>query len=132
MDEADRPDQRASARYRLGGDVRLRLYPMRAEGDVCEVEAELLDAGRGGLRARAAGPELPLGALADLEIGDASEPEASTLSLVRWTEPGGMVGLEFFYATEEDRVALEHYLRSRCEQAAGPPQARRSASGEGE
>ena len=50
------------------------------------------------------------GALADLNLQLDGKGLANTLGLIRWLRPGEGAGIEFFYATEEERDALRDYL----------------------
>lgn len=106
-------DGRESERFEVDGDVTLRVYLTRTD-DVCEVHATLVNAGMGGLliRTDAASGELPVGALADLEIQLDGAPLQHVLGLVRWVDDGRKdAGIEFFYSTDEERDALEYSLR---------------------
>ncbi|HVY61283.1 MAG TPA: hypothetical protein VHF22_06495, partial [Planctomycetota bacterium] len=53
---------------------------------------------------------VPVGALADLNLRLEGGPLANTLGLIRYVRKGEGAGLEFFYATDEERDALEGYL----------------------
>lgn len=103
-------DERGAERFDVEGDVTLKVYMTRAD-DVREVRATLVNAGVGGLYIHMQDTDLPLGALADLEIRLEGGPLQTTLGLVRWLEPGKGAGIEFFYSTDEERDALDHYLR---------------------
>lgn len=98
-------DDRRHVRHDASGVVDLRIILTHAP-DVRQVRARLRNAGRGGLYVETA-EEIPPGVLADLDIRLEGEALANTLGLVRWCKPGDGVGIEFFYATDDEKVALE-------------------------
>ena len=102
-------DQRHAERIDVDGDIRLRVYLTRRD-DVQEVRAHLVNVSAGGLCIDRTDADLPLGALADLELWLEGAPLANTLALIRWIKPGRAAGLEFFYATDEERTAFLYYL----------------------
>ena len=101
-------NERRFERYEVDGEVDLRVLFTRSP-DVKEVKARLINAGNGGLFVET-GEELPAGAIADLNIHLEGAELANTMGLVRWLKPGKGAGIEFFYATEEERDALVEYL----------------------
>lgn len=102
-------DDRRFQRFDVEGEVELRVILTRSP-DVMEVKARLKNAGPGGLFVETK-EELPKGALADLNLRLEGRPLANTLGLVRWMRPGEGAGIEFFYATDEERDALQAYLQ---------------------
>ncbi len=96
-------------RYDVDGEVEVKIIFTKS-ADVKEVKARLRNAGTGGLYVETQ-EELPAGALADLNLRLDGRPLANTLGLVRWMRPGEGAGIEFFYATDEERDALDAYLR---------------------
>jgi hypothetical protein len=112
-------DDRRFERFDVDGEVELRVMFTKSP-DVLEVKARLKNAGTGGLYVELK-DEIPAGALADLNLRLDGKPLANTLGLIRWLKPGEGAGIEFFYATEEERDALEGYLldwlKSRKERA---------------
>jgi hypothetical protein len=103
-----RRDDRRFERYSVDGDVELKVLFTRSN-DVKAVKARLKNAGTGGLFVETK-EEIPLGALADLNLKLEGGPLANTLGLIRYVRPGEGAGIEFFYATDEERDALETYL----------------------
>lgn len=101
-------NERRFERFDVNGEVDLRVLFTRSP-DVKEVKAKLVNAGPGGLYVETR-EELPPGAIADLNIHLDGADLANTMGLVRWLRPGQGAGIEFFYATEEERDALMTYL----------------------
>lgn len=103
-------DDRRFERYEVDGEVDLRVLLTRSD-DVREVKARLKNAGPGGLFVETK-DEVPVGALADLNLRLEGGSLANTLGLIRYVRPGEGCGIEFFYATDEERLALESYLKN--------------------
>jgi hypothetical protein len=103
-----RLDDRTNARYAVDGEVTLKVLMTKSD-DVRSIRARVRDVGIGGLYVET-DAEIPPGALADLDLRLDGRPLANTLGLVRWLRPGKGAGIEFFYATEEERDALRSYL----------------------
>ena len=101
-------NERRFDRWEVDGEVDLRVIFTRSD-DVKEVKARLINAGPGGLYVETK-DELPAGALADLDIHLEGANLANTMGLIRWRKPGEGAGIEFFYATEEERDALTAYI----------------------
>jgi len=101
-------EDRTFDRFEVDGEVVLKVLYTRSS-DVKEVRARLKNAGTGGLFIETK-EEIPEGALADLDLRLEGAPLANTLGLIRWHKPGEGVGIEFFYATDEERDALQEYL----------------------
>jgi hypothetical protein len=101
-------DDRRHERFEAVGQVELRIVYTQA-ADVRAVKARLHDLGMGGLMAETS-EEVPPGVLADLDIRLEGKELQNTLGLVRWSAPGRGVGIEFFYATDEEKAALERYI----------------------
>lgn len=108
MKKIEHVDDRREHRYEVEGEVVLKVLFTRSD-DVLEVRGRLRNVGSGGLYVET-DQEVPPGALADLDLRLEGRPLANTLGLIRWIKPGKGAGVEFFYATEEERVALESYL----------------------
>ena len=98
-------DDRRHERYEASGEVELRIVYTHTT-DVTAVRARLVNAGKGGLFLETEA-EIPPGVLADLDVRLEGIELSNTLGLVRWTKPGAGVGVEFFYATDEEKTALE-------------------------
>ena len=101
-------DDRRNERFEVDGDVTLKVLMTRTD-DVREVRARLVNAGAGGLFVRT-DSDVPVGALAELDIQLDGRPLANTLGLVSWHQPGEGAGIEFFYTTDEERDAIVRYL----------------------
>lgn len=101
-------DDRRFERYDVDGEVELKVLFTKSH-DVKAVKARLKNAGTGGLFVETK-EEIPPGALTDLNLRLDGKPLANTLGIVRWYRAGEGAGIEFFYATEEERDALESYL----------------------
>ena len=105
----NREDRRFD-RYDADGEVDLRVI-LTSSDDVRELKARLRNASTGGLYVETR-DEVPVGALADLKLRLEGSSQASTLGLIRHVRPGEGCGIEFFYATEEERDALDSHLTS--------------------
>jgi hypothetical protein len=101
-------DDRRATRFEVDGEVRLKVFFTRTD-DVREISARLKNVSPGGIFVETT-EEIPPGVLADLDLRLEGAPLANTLGLVRWWKPGEGVGIEFFYATEEERDALDALL----------------------
>jgi hypothetical protein len=101
-------DDRKLERYEVDGEVLLKVIFTKS-ADMKEVRARLVNAGTSGLYVETK-EDLPPNALVDLNLKLDGRPLANTLGLVKWVKPGEGAGIEFFYATEEERDALERYL----------------------
>ena len=101
-------DDRRFERFEVDGEVELKVIFTRSD-DVKEVKARLKNAGTGGLFVETK-EEVPIGALADLNLRLEGGPLANTLGLIRYVRKGEGAGIEFFYATDEERDALQGYL----------------------
>jgi hypothetical protein len=100
-------EDRKYERFDVEGEVDLRVIFTKS-ADVMEVRARLKNVGTGGLYIETK-EALPPGALADLNL-KLEGKVANTLGLIRWLNPGEGAGIEFFYATEEERDALREHL----------------------
>jgi hypothetical protein len=101
-------DERRDDRVEADGEVRLKVFFTRTD-DVKEVSARLKNVSPGGVFVETP-EEIPPGMLADLDLKLEGAPLANTLGLIRWWRPGEGVGIEFFYATAEEKEALDAYL----------------------
>ncbi len=101
-------DDRANERFEVDGEVTLRVLMTRSD-DVKQIRARVRDVGLGGIYVET-DADIPPGALADLDLRLDGRPLANTMGLVRWLKPGKGAGIEFFYATDEERDALRAYL----------------------
>ena len=101
-------DDRQAMRLDADGEVRLRQIFTRGAAPK-EVRGLIRNVSATGLCIT---PESPVevGTLADLELQLDGQPLAHTLGLIRWADPATGVGIEFFYGTEEERDALQHYI----------------------
>jgi hypothetical protein len=108
MSFATQRDDRRFERFEVDGEVELKVILTRST-DVMEVKARLKNAGTGGLFVETK-DDVPVGALADLNLRLEGGPLANTLGLIRYVKKGEGAGIEFFYATDEERDALERYL----------------------
>ncbi|RME03306.1 MAG: hypothetical protein D6805_06995 [Planctomycetota bacterium] len=100
--------QRESQRYDFDGEVRVKIL-FTPSDNLKEVEARIGNVSSGGLFIRT-DEEFEEGALADLDFKLPDKLPANTLGLIKWVKPGG-IGIEFFYATEEEKNAIVESLR---------------------
>lgn len=102
-------DKRESQRYEFQGDVKIKILFTPSES-LKEVEGKIVNVSAGGLFIKT-NEEFEEGALADLGFKLPDNLPANTLGLIKWTKPKEGIGIEFFYATEEEKQAIIESLR---------------------
>lgn len=102
-------NKREAERFEFEGNVRVKILFTPSE-ELKEVEAKIGNVSAGGLYIKTDEP-LEEGALADLGFKLPDNLPANTLGLVKWSRPGKGVGIEFFYATEEEKKSIIESLR---------------------
>ncbi|RME81548.1 MAG: hypothetical protein D6785_08870 [Planctomycetota bacterium] len=102
-------EKRETTRYEFEGEVKIKILFTPSE-NLKEVEAKIGNVSAGGLFIKTDEP-FEEGALADLAFKLPDKLPANTLGLIKWAKPNEGIGIEFFYATEEEKQAIIESLR---------------------